>query len=776
MTCSDFDGTITTHDTLPLLLKFYAGKWGFAWGVLCCLPWIVLYKLHVIDGGRAKERLFSHFFKGMAYSEFNNVCKKFAIFHYAKHTFALMQNKLSQALSSGERVLVVTASMGEWVTPWLKCCALDGVTVIATKPELNEHNKLTGHFSTPNCNGTEKWRRIVEAVPEAAGGIDVAYGDSRGDRAMLSHAGSAYYRNFITPEKQLKWYRRHGNLLFWSVTVLLVLYQLLGVFFGMDVADSGFYLTFYDNIFTHPNSVEYNFMYYLSGVIGGTIQSLLPGIGIAGMRIAGVVFNTLCGVALYLALRDRMPEWVIALGCAIVITTFIAPPYTLSYDLCTILFYVLTAIALWKALEADSIGYMLLAGVLAGMNVFTRLPNVLGLLLVFVPLIKAIIDQRTSGYDVNWKLAILTCLIIFLTAIVTTLLIILFMPGEHFSAFLNVLNDLTAIATDTTGTASHTGSQMIMTQLRFYATELWTAVKLAVPVLAYAWAHMRLSKRPIAQNAVKVGTIALFVWFTARMHPLQPVWVMCVAGCVAIIIRDMAGALTIPAIVGIMVMLIMPLGSDGAYNNGTIIAWIAAPIAAQWWSNSKRLAFPLALIAVCAVRMVAGGAYFDGGTLLEKKSTVNAERAACVYTTAERAQVLNTMLKGIAPHILPGTTLMAYGSIPTINYLTYTHPYMGCSWPEQLSASMLSQKLEIAKELEGLPYILRQKFNTLGSQWGKPAETYLTDYGTQNTYQDNRKLQVLNEFLKKNEYKIVYEDSHFVLYKSSPSLTENNVK
>ena len=67
-----------------------------------------------------------------------------------------------------------------------------------------------------------------------------------------------YLGDFKTTMEQLPDTRRHPGRLFWAVLLVLVLYQMLGVFFGMDIADAGFYLTFYDNIFTHPASVEYN--------------------------------------------------------------------------------------------------------------------------------------------------------------------------------------------------------------------------------------------------------------------------------------------------------------------------------------------------------------------------------------------------------------------------------------------------------------------------------------------------------------------------------------
>ena len=754
----DFDGTYTLSDSLPLFLKWAFGKRCYWWGVLLCLPWIVLFKLRLLHGGQAKERLIGHFVKGMPQEKFQALGRDFAAHYQPTLTRPEAEHAMRRALDSGDQVMVVTASVIDWVKPWFQG---RDVTVLATEMEVDADGRLTGRFATPNCNGAEKWRRIVEAVPDIEQRELVAYGDSGGDRVMLAHADRAYLRDFKTTMDRLPYTRRHPGRLFWLVMVLLVLYQLLGVFFGMDIADAGFYLTFYDNIFSHPASVEYNFMYYLSGVIGGTFQALFPSMGMCGMRLLGVAFNTLCAIILYYMLRRHVDERAITLGCALVVCSFIAPPYTLCYDLCTIIFYVLAITLLWRGVEGRHMLLVLLAGILAGLNILVRIPNVLGLSMALLPIIVCLFDKRYG-----WKSMAAYCLIFLASAALAAVLTICLMPEIHRTAFYSVMRDLRSIANDDTGTASHTTSQLILTQLKFYAVQVWTAVKLGIPVLLYWWAHNRLEGNKVLPWGLKAAAVAVFIWFVYRMHPLQPVWLMCLTGGIMVMVENWheRRGIVWMALLGIGMMLVMPLGSDGAYNNGTIIAWAIAPVAMLWWLRRSRVAFPLVLIAVCALRMVTGGAYFDGGPLWQKRYAIDNERAAHIYTTRERADVINTMLHGIEPHVKPGTVLMAYGSIPLVNYLTHTRPYIGCSWVEQLSASMLEKKLARAPKT-GLPLVLQQKFSTLGPYWSEPMPDFRTSYGDQqNTYRDNRKLEVLNRFLENGDYHIIYEDSHFVLY------------
>lgn len=87
----------------------------------------------------------------------------------------------------GDRVVVVTASMLQWVKPW---CESHGVAeVLATEPEIDScTSTLTGRFATPNCHGEEKMRRVRALVGEPGGYEIWAYGDSHGDDAMLEAA------------------------------------------------------------------------------------------------------------------------------------------------------------------------------------------------------------------------------------------------------------------------------------------------------------------------------------------------------------------------------------------------------------------------------------------------------------------------------------------------------------------------------------------------------------------------------------------------------------
>ena len=181
----DFDGKLTTRDTLIAFIRYACGTPRFLLGFLLHAPLLMLMKLRLYSNGKAKQRLFSWFFRGMPLEAFDALCQSFALSHrhlLRPDTVRLLQ----QALSEGAEVLVVSASIDNWVQPFFPT-----VTVLGTQIEVID-GRLTGRFLTPNCYGQEKVRRILALYPDRSAYRLTAYGDSRGDRELLAFADEAH--------------------------------------------------------------------------------------------------------------------------------------------------------------------------------------------------------------------------------------------------------------------------------------------------------------------------------------------------------------------------------------------------------------------------------------------------------------------------------------------------------------------------------------------------------------------------------------------------------
>lgn len=196
---SDFDGTLTTSDTLLEFIRFACGTGMFLLGFLLHSPQLVLMKLRLYPNWKAKQRIFSFYFKGMPLSRFDELCRAFA---EEKRSLlrADMMERLRQAQAEGARALVVSASIDNWVRPFFD----EQVTVLGTQIEVVD-GMLTGRFMTSNCYGEEKVRRVEAALVDHDATFrreeyDItAYGDSRGDREMLAYADEGFLISNSSP-------------------------------------------------------------------------------------------------------------------------------------------------------------------------------------------------------------------------------------------------------------------------------------------------------------------------------------------------------------------------------------------------------------------------------------------------------------------------------------------------------------------------------------------------------------------------------------------------
>lgn len=189
----DFDGTITTKDTLLEFIKFNKGSFAFYFGFVVNLPYLIAYKLKIISNQSAKEKILTFFFRGTELTAFRDFCSSFS----RKILPGLIRPKASQEIGrlqkEGITVVVVSASPENWIQDWAD---ETGTVLIASRLEVID-GKLTGKLSGKNCHGNEKVKRICETFDLSRYEIVAAYGDSSGDRPMLALAGRAYYRPFL---------------------------------------------------------------------------------------------------------------------------------------------------------------------------------------------------------------------------------------------------------------------------------------------------------------------------------------------------------------------------------------------------------------------------------------------------------------------------------------------------------------------------------------------------------------------------------------------------
>ncbi|HVX24717.1 MAG TPA: HAD-IB family hydrolase [Parafilimonas sp.] len=188
----DFDGTITSKDTLAEIIKFAKGKLNYYSGLLALSPILFSYKTGLLSNHRAKEIMLQFFFKNTPVNEFQNICNQFTRTILPGLIREQALNEINQHKKNNTKVVVVSASPINWVQPW---CSEFNIDCIATCLEV-KNNKITGKISGRNCSGNEKVKHILNNYKLTEYSKIYAYGDTRGDLPMLSLSTEKYYKPF----------------------------------------------------------------------------------------------------------------------------------------------------------------------------------------------------------------------------------------------------------------------------------------------------------------------------------------------------------------------------------------------------------------------------------------------------------------------------------------------------------------------------------------------------------------------------------------------------
>lgn len=187
----DFDGTLTTKDSLFDFLKFsfpnHYNKY-----FLIFFPLFILAKLKLAEPRRIKEKFIARFLKGKSSHEIQSLSNRY----FEKNYPLIIHPKADEYIKSVSNYhdkFIVSASVDFWLQPFADHY---GMGLICTEAEFDEQGYFTGKFASENCNNEQKKIRIEKEVDLSLYDEVIAFGDTSGDRAMFELATKSFFKHF----------------------------------------------------------------------------------------------------------------------------------------------------------------------------------------------------------------------------------------------------------------------------------------------------------------------------------------------------------------------------------------------------------------------------------------------------------------------------------------------------------------------------------------------------------------------------------------------------
>jgi HAD superfamily hydrolase (TIGR01490 family) len=190
----DFDGTITTRDSLLPFLFFLRGIWGVFRIGCSTLPHLLGFLFGSTSRQTVKEAILSGAFAGKTPSELSEVATRYAHTRLESLVRKEAIEKIRWHQQQGHRCIVVSASVSLYLLPWTQQWKI--TDLLCSELAVDASGRYTGKLVGKNCWGPEKVKRIEALLGDPKSYYIYAYGDSRGDREMLAIADKPFYRRW----------------------------------------------------------------------------------------------------------------------------------------------------------------------------------------------------------------------------------------------------------------------------------------------------------------------------------------------------------------------------------------------------------------------------------------------------------------------------------------------------------------------------------------------------------------------------------------------------
>lgn len=578
--------------------------------------------------------------------------------------------------------------------------------------------------------------------------------------------------------------------------LLVVLYQAIFMFQGLDFMDEGFTATFYQQFFNDPASVQYNFMYWLSGLVGGTFVYLFPDAGILGLRFLAILFTTASIMVVYNLLKDYLNKGYLRIGLLLVMMCACHNPKIFHYNFLSVLLYTSTVSLLFNGLKKDKIWMMVVAGAFVGMDAFARVPSIVNLGLIIPIVFYGLLGKATI------KKMIVQCSS-FLAGFCFSLagMLLLIRSMDHFEVLINVFKLIAQMGGEDDGESAYGIATLFNNFLKSYSESLlFSLYILILIVVAAAVPRLMIEKWNCPRwtaSFVKYFSLLLACLIMIKGLEILMRWYvgLSIIAFVLILLSKASREVKTLMLIGAYITATYALGSSaGIFTAGIHIFWISIPIAIDYFLglNSFDFRFTLAskrnisingdaFVTEPQFRVFKGGLlvitvigclfhqwYYplhDESSRLAMFSSVDNKHVKGILTTRERADATNDLLEASKRFVKPGDYVLAFHSIPIFHFMTETRPYTRNPMPwYYVSGAFKTQLYKAVEDTKVLPVVVMQKIKTTTADEKTWPNVWPTDPVFHEPDEDLRTIrhkEYMNEFLIKFNYKVGWENDLF---------------
>jgi HAD superfamily hydrolase (TIGR01490 family) len=186
----DFDGTLTTGDTLMPFLKYVVGAPTYYAKLVLLSPVLIAYFLKFLRNDIAKQIVLKRYLAGHHIDELFELGKRFSEEVIPTMLRPEGMERLRWHQEQGHECVLVSASLDIYLNSWAESEQFS--EAICTNLQNAIDGRVSGKLLGENCYGKEKVRRVLMRQNQRQLAETFAYGDTEGDMPLIILANKGY--------------------------------------------------------------------------------------------------------------------------------------------------------------------------------------------------------------------------------------------------------------------------------------------------------------------------------------------------------------------------------------------------------------------------------------------------------------------------------------------------------------------------------------------------------------------------------------------------------
>lgn len=572
-----------------------------------------------------------------------------------------------------------------------------------------------------------------------------------------------------------------------GLAILLLLYPLRHICLGVDIWDTGYnYANFKYNSLEYMDSMWF-FATWLSNQTGAFLTGLPFGDTVLGLNVYTALFVSVMAVGTFLfcVYKLKMPILLAFVGEVLACSLCWAPAAIL-YNYLTYLFLLAGCILLYQGLVNGKDKYLLLAGILLGLNVAVRFSNLTHMGMILVVWGYAVIVRK------SWRIILKEtgmCMLGYVIGLGSFLLVMSIRYGftEYFESVLRLF-EMTEVATDYSPARMLLGMVQAYFDCSYWLKRFGLMLVVSTVLCLIAPKRWQMAKKCITL----VAAVLLVYWLSQSNFYLkdytiyQSIYYPCVALFALAILfsgyfilkRGTDAEDKLKALFVVILILIGTLGSNNAMYSGINNTFLVLPFVLYliWMlcrQEEKIWFFPMKCVMVLAVLIVGvQGVRFGytfsyeeatGGRNMDTKIT-GVPTLEGMITNKEKAENLTELYNYLEENGLRDKECILYGQIPAIAHYMELTPALNI-WSDLRSYGfdVMCRDLEKVREeitLKGKTPVVIMEISWAEYMQGKRQDAIFMDETT------IKKLELIRAFLADYGYETGLENDKYVVFSS----------